>query len=274
MHLRVRCPAKVNLFLSVGPKDARNYHPIRTIFQAIDLCDTLVIRSGAGKHVVECDDPSVPANNTVTKALRLLNEVLPLPPLHVTIQKQIPAESGLGGGSSNAAGIIRAAQAIVGATIPYGELKGVAEAVGMDVPFFLVGGKARGEGYGEQVTALEDAPTSWLVVARPTIGCSTPIMYCKLDENEREWHPFSEADVLFNDFESVVPQECIQLKTQLLELGATDAVLSGSGSAVFGRFQNEEAAKKAASKIDSNQDSRVWVCRTLSRGESLLIVSD
>ena len=274
MHLRVRCPAKVNLFLSVGPKDARNYHPLRTIFQAINLCDTLVVRNGVGKHIVECDDPTVPANNTVTKALRLLNEVLPLPPLHVTIQKQIPAESGLGGGSSDAAGIIRAAQTITGATIPYGELKGVAEAVGMDVPFFLVGGRARGEGYGERITALDDADSTWMLVARPAIGCGTPIMYTKLDETERDWQPFPNEEILYNDFELVVPSECIQLKTHLINLGAIDASLSGSGSSVFGRFQNEEAAREADSKMNSEKDTKTWVCRTLTRGESLMIEED
>jgi len=142
MLLTLRCPAKINLFLAVGKKDARSYHPVRTIFQAIDICDTISIGQGSGRHQVLFDDPSIPTDNTVTKSLRLLSEVINLPPLAITIEKHIPPESGLGGGSSNAAAIIRAAQRIAGVTIPMGELNGIAEAVGMDVPFFLVGGRA------------------------------------------------------------------------------------------------------------------------------------
>ena len=271
MELRVCCPAKVNLFLAVGPKDARDYHPLRTIFQAIDLCDTLLVRIGQGKHLVECSDPTVPANNTVTKALRLLGEVLPLPPLHVIIEKHIPAESGLGGGSSNAAGIIRAAQKLVGATLPIGELKGIAEAIGMDVPFFLVGGKASAEGYGERLSPLPDSSPSWMVVARPPVGCSTPVMYGRLYERERDWNPFPSGDLLYHDFEAVAPTESVGLIQKLLQFGANDAALTGSGSAVFGRFTTREAAQHAAEQIERLKEAQSWVCRTLSRADSLAI---
>ncbi|MDR3689566.1 MAG: 4-(cytidine 5'-diphospho)-2-C-methyl-D-erythritol kinase [Fimbriimonas sp.] len=271
MLLRVRCPAKVNLFLSVGPKDARNYHPLRTIFQAIELSDTLLIRDGEDRHVVDCDDPEVPDDNTVTKALRLLSEVLPLPRLHVTIEKRIPAESGLGGGSSNAAGMIRAAQRIAGLTIPDGELKGIAEAIGMDVPFFLLGGQARAEGYGERLTALPDPEPVWLAVARPSVGCKTAQAYARLDAINRDWRPFSEEDVLYNDFERVAPTECTKFIEKMGELGARDAALTGSGSAVFGRFDSGDAAKTAAERLEDDCQARTWVTRYLGRSESLRI---
>lgn len=271
MPLRVRCPAKINLFLSVGPKDFRNYHPIRTIFQAIDLSDTLIIRQEGDKHRVVCDDPTVPRDNTVTKALRLLSEVLPLPPLNVSIEKRIPSESGLGGGSSDAAGLIRAAQVIAGVTIPSGELKGIAEAIGMDVPFFLVGGRARAEGYGELLTPMPDACEQWILVARPTFGCSTEFAYRRLDEQSYDWSDFPESDLLYNDFERVAPDESLNLIRQLSHCGAKDAALSGSGSAVFGRFTTKAAAEGALDCVRNNPSTTVWLARSIARSESLAI---
>ncbi len=269
MLAQVLCPAKVNLFLAVGPKDSRNYHPLRTIFQAIDLCDVVTIEKGEGKHRVVFDDPSIPADNTVTRALRLLNEVISLPPLLVTIEKHIPAESGLGGGSSDAAGVLRAAQKIAGVSIPLPELSGIAQAIGMDVPFFLTGGRAKAEGYGHIVTAQPDAPTEWIVVARPAVGTSTPEAYRQLDDKTYEWRDFPSGDELYNDFERVAPCESLDLIEALQTLGAKDAGLSGSGSAVFGRFDSEESAKKCVAQITEKGAQRAWVARSLTRSESL-----
>lgn len=271
MLLTVRCPAKINLFLAVGKKDSRNYHPVRTIFQAIDLCDVVRIGPGSGKHRVMFDDPSIPIDNTVTKTLRLLNEVVSLPPLIITIEKRIPPESGLGGGSSNAAAVIRVAQRIAGVTIPLGELNGIAEAIGMDVPFFLVGGRAKGEVYGEKVTPLPDAPTEYVVVARPYAGSSTHQAYRRLDELDYPWAEFAEQDTVYNDFERVASKESLQLIQHLLSVGARDAALSGSGSATFGRFPTREAALKARAALLNAGTPRVWIARTLSRAESLFI---
>jgi len=269
MLLTIRCPAKVNLFLAVGPKDLRNYHPLRSIFQAIDLCDSMTIRVGVGKHEVVFDDPTIPGENTVTKALRLLSEVLNLPPLHIAIEKRIPPESGLGGGSSNAAAVIRAAQAIAGLTIPAGELKGIAEAIGMDVPFFLVGGRAKAEGYGEKLTSLSDLPTEWMVVARPGVGSSTPAAYKLLDESPYTWREFPDSDELYNDFERVAAPESLDLIDALLALGARDAALSGSGSAVFGRFGSQTVAARAHAVLLNQSECKAWVAHTLTRSESL-----
>ena len=268
MTLRVRCPAKVNLFLAVGPKDSRDYHPLRTIYQAIDLSDAVTLRTGSGRHKVMFDDPSIPEENTVTKALRLLSEVLNLPPLLITVEKRIPPESGLGGGSSDAAGVIRAAQAMIGVTIPAGELNGIAEAIGMDVPFFLVGGRARAEGYGQIVTPLPDSAPEWFVVARPRFGSSTAQAYRRLDEHPYRWRDFPESDELYNDFERIAPVECQTLIEMLKSNGARDAALSGSGSAVFGRFATREDSDQAKKNMHHSGAYRLWVTRSLSRAES------
>ena len=269
MLLTLRCPAKVNLFLAVGKKDFRNYHPVRTILQTIDLCDEMTISPGNTSHRVLFDDPSIPPDNTVTKALRLLSEIVSLPPLTITIQKQIPPESGLGGGSSNAATIIRAAQKITGVTIPTGELMGIAEAIGMDVPFFLVGGRAKGIGYGQKVSVLEDQKPDWIVVARPNHGASTGQAYRRLDDIEYEWQDFNTEDTLYNDFERVASEDSLSLIQNLKDLGAKDAALSGSGSAVFGRFPTMEGAHKAKGALLHKGVPKSWIAKTLTRSESL-----
>jgi len=275
--MRVPCPAKVNLHLAVGARDTRGYHPLRTIFQAIDLCDELRIEPSP-EAVLLCDDPQVPPENTVTKALRLASELVRLPPLRIELVKRIPAESGLGGGSSDAAGLLRALATMT--AIERDALLDVASAVGADVPFFLVGGRALGEGYGERLTPLEDKPIVWLVIVRPNVGVSTSEAYAKLD-SQPERH-LSESDPnsfpLMNDFERVMPCDCEEWEDRLLVHGATGALLCGSGSAVFGTFDSEARARSAAHLLTAEWTRSygpppslgpVWVTRTLTRSESL-----
>jgi 4-diphosphocytidyl-2-C-methyl-D-erythritol kinase len=267
----VPCPAKLNLFLAVGPIDSRGYHPLRTVFQAIDLCDTLDIEIAAKNEVV-CDDPSVPKENTLTRTLRLLAEVINIPPLKVTLHKQIPAESGLGGGSSDAAGLIRAAVKIAGLPIPKPELMGLAQTIGADVPFFLCGGRARAEGYGERLVELPDPATEWYGVVRPQVGCETKGAFGRLDAMTYAWRDFPVGDELHNDFERVAPCESLDLIERLQIHGARDAALTGSGSAVFGRFESEESAEQALAKIQGESDARAWKAKNLTRSESLRVI--
>src|SRR5579862_435688 len=106
---RVHCPAKVNLFLAVGPVDPRGYHPLRTTFQAVGLSDILDVTFGeSAETTIEVIGAQLPEDNTVTKTLRLSREVFAISPTHVRLEKHIPVQSGLGGGSSDAAGILRA----------------------------------------------------------------------------------------------------------------------------------------------------------------------
>jgi len=105
MVVRVQCPAKINEFLAVGPRDARGYHPIRTILQAVGLFDELTISDETEKDTFTCNW-DLPERNTITKAWTLGKELAPLPPLSVTLEKRIPIQGGLGGGSSDAAGFL------------------------------------------------------------------------------------------------------------------------------------------------------------------------
>lgn len=268
MRIEVRCPAKVNLFLAVGPRDARGYHPLRTIFQAVSLADTLIL-SDDGEPGVLFSREDIPAENTVTKTLRRVREIRTLPPLRVEIAKEIPLQSGLGGGSTDAAGVLRALRR-AGLGLTPEEEHAVAAEVGADVPFFLIGGRARAEGYGERLTPLPDAPPRPLVIARPEIGCATGAAYEALDRLRFPWRDFPAQDEeLYNDFERVAPCASLELLERLRALGARGSLLCGSGSAVFGVFEAPEEAERAARALRREGIPFVATARTLSRAESL-----
>jgi 4-diphosphocytidyl-2-C-methyl-D-erythritol kinase len=247
--MKILCPAKLNLFLSVGPIDHRKYHPIRSIFQAISLYDELEL-TPSNALTFECDDPTVPAENTVTKACRLLMEVVDFPPVHAKLTKRIPSEAGLGGGSSDAAGVLRLSKQLMTMAMPLYEQKAISKAIGADVTFFLTGGRAKVEGYGELVTKIPSPdPLEWYVVAQPADRCSTAEAYGKLDSMSYDWRDFPTEDVLYNDFERAAPCGSLELMERLLVHGARDSGLTGSGSAVFGRFRSEAEANRAAERL-------------------------
>lgn len=268
MKVRVPCPAKINPFLAVGSPDAKGYHPLRTVFQAVGAFDVLTIEH-AKEAGFTCNLTTLPLENTVTKALRLVQEASVVPPLHIHLEKRIPVESGLGGGSSDAAGLLRGIDAFLPAPLTKAFKHDVAVSVGADVPFFLVGGRARGEGYGEILTPLPDLEPFWILLVRPSFGCSTPEMFRELDAKQYDWRDFGE-DELYNDFERVAPCGCLELIEEILGAGAKDAGLTGSGSAVFGRFESEDVAKMARQRLASAYPF-VEVAPTLSRSDSLRV---
>lgn len=242
--MTVECPAKINTFLAVGPPDARGWHPLRTIFQEIELADVLTI-GPAKEDRITFSVGGVPPENTVSEALRRLREHVAIPPQRIHVEKRIPPESGLGGGSSDAAGVLQA----LGKALPRTTLAEIALRIGADVPFFLLGGRARAEGYGEILTPLPDLPERWLVLARPAEGCATPQMFRDLDAKPRPFLDFPEDDRLYNDFERVAPCASLDLIERLRVHGADDAGLTGSGSVVFGRYPDEGSARRAAERL-------------------------
>ena len=255
--MTLRCPAKINPFLAVGPPDARGWHPLRTVFQEVDLADILTVEPAA-EDSVAFDVPGIPERNTLSRMRDRLRERIDVPPLRIHVEKRIPAESGLGGGSSDAAGLMTAILRLTGAEPPPDEARAIALAIGADVPFFLVGFRARAEGYGERIEPLPDLPPCALVLARPDEGCPTGEMFRRLDAIPREFRAFPEDDALHNDFERVAPVASLGLIGRLLAHGARDAGLTGSGSVVFGRFDDAERADRAA---DAMRREAPWVHR-------------
>lgn len=247
MRLAIECPAKINSFLSVGPPFPSGYHPIRSYFHTISLYDRLEVEPFES-DALECEGMELPSENTLSKTLRFAREMFPVPPLRIKLTKRIPTQSGLGGGSSDAAGLIRIIEKLTGRE-EHPFWKDVAVSVGADVPFFLKGGSARVSGIGEILEPI--ATPSWiLLLCQPQVVVSTKDAYQKLDERPREWLGFPvDAQKLHNDFEFIAPPEVTELKKRLVQLGANCALMSGSGSAVFGVFGSAEIALCASQSL-------------------------
>lgn len=286
LRLTVRAHAKVNLDLRVLGVRADGYHELRTVFQSIELHDTLVCSDKPGPFTLKCRNPIVPldASNLVWKAAAALWTALgrsgEIRDAVVQIDKKIPVEAGLGGGSSNAAAALIALGRLWGGA-PVTLLREVGATIGADVPFFLSGGTALGLGRGEEIYPLVDLPPHYVVIVRPPFGVSTAEAYGWYDEDRaaglRENREFqtlpvpwpSRAAQMVNDLEPPVMrrhQEIGGLKTQLREAGATAAAMSGSGSAVFGLFRSRLAAERAVKPLSRN-GARALVTRTLTRAE-------
>ncbi len=284
--LTVRAHAKVNLDLRVLGVRADGYHELRTVFQAIELHDTLVCSEQAGPFTLKCKSPGVPldASNLVWKAAaalwRALGRAGDIRDAVIQIDKKIPVEAGLGGGSADAAAALTALARLWGGA-PITLLREVGATIGADVPFFLSGGTALGLGRGEEIYPLVDLPPHFVVIVRPPFGVSTAEAYSWYDQDReaglRENREFQQLPVpwpsraaqMINDLEPPVMrrhQEIGALKTALREAGATAAAMSGSGSAVFGLFRSRAAAQKAIKPL-SRQGAKVVLTRTLTRAE-------
>jgi 4-diphosphocytidyl-2-C-methyl-D-erythritol kinase len=281
-----RAHAKVNLDLRVLGTRADGYHELRTVFQTIELHDTLTLLDRPGPFALRCRTAGVPLDdsNLVWRAASSLWKALgregePLDTV-VTIDKEIPMQAGLGGGSADAAAALLGLGRLWGG-VPLTLLREVASGIGADVAFFLSGGTALGLGRGEEIYPLVDLPPHWIVVIRPPFGVSTAEAYAWYDEDRtaglkepRELQilpvPWpTRAAQMINDLEPPVVRrhpEITTLKASLKEAGALAAAMSGSGSAVFGLFRSRTAAARCVKPL-SRGGFRVFLTRTLTRAD-------
>lgn len=282
--------AKINLSLRVLGRRADGYHELRTVFQTISLRDSLTFEATAGEGLeLHCSAPDVPADNSnlVVRAARALRERFGVRRgARVSLEKRIPAGGGLGGGSSDAAATLVGLTRLWGVKTDAGELSELGARLGADVPFFLTGGTALGEGTGADVSPLKDLPRKHLVVVTPGVRVSTAEAFealgltaltkvgsavmLPISHAEAEFHD-SLCGVMSNDFEPSVLglfPEIGRAKDALLGAGAQCAMLSGSGSSVFGVFENEGAAGRARARLTAAEnDWQAFACATLSRAE-------
>lgn len=275
--------AKINLGLKIVGRRPDGYHELGTVYQTITLHDRLRMDKMRKPTIeVRVIGGGAPAGrrNLVDQALRQLRQELGgRDGVHVEIEKMIPAASGLGGGSSDAAVALLGYLRLLRRRLPARTLSALAVGLGADVPFFLVGGRALGTGRGDEITPMPDLPRRFCVVVAPGFGISTRDAYgwaslrltkragasimSRFCERARSstWHP-----ALENDFEDVVFSRFPRLgriKRQLQELGAEWASLSGSGSAIYGLFRTQPAAETAAAAVAS--EDAVFVVQTLGR---------
>jgi 4-diphosphocytidyl-2-C-methyl-D-erythritol kinase len=281
-----RAHAKVNLDLRVLGIRPDGYHELRTVFQTIELHDTVVCWAKRGGFSLHCKTPGVPLDQTnlVWRAAAALWQALGRSgeprDTGVSIAKAIPVQAGLGGGSADAAAALQVLARLWG-DAPVSLLRDVAAGIGADVPFFLSGGTALGLGRGEEIYPLVDLPAHWVVIARPPYGVSTAEAYSWYDEDRaagiRESRELqilpvpwpTRAAQMINDLEPPVVRrhpEIAGLKSALREAGAVAAAMSGSGSAVFGLFRGRTAAAKVLRPLRRG-GVQAFLTRTVTRGE-------
>ncbi len=275
-------PAKINLTLRVLGRRPDGYHDLDTWFQEVSLCDRIEFRPATQFSVAFGGTYSnVPEDNLVSRASRILAGHLQIQLSgKVFVHKEIPLGGGLGGGSSNAAATLLGLSRLWGAAIDPDSLNGLAAALGSDCPFFLRGGLARGTGRGEVLEAKTGAVAGTILLVIPPFGVSTARAFEKaqfhLTSNDKNAilgscaNSFDEAQVypraLFNDLEPAVFAEYPELQTirdRLVRTGAVESLLSGSGSTVFGIFENVRDAQAAASKFEP--PLRTHICRGIAR---------
>ncbi len=270
-----RAYAKINLGLRVTGERTDGYHEICTVFHRIELFDDIVLHA-SDAITVHTTDPAVPSGeaNICHAAALMLRERLDLktgvrPGVHIEITKRIPVSAGLGGGSADAAAVLRSLPALWGKSLPEDDLRALALGLGSDVPYFMGDDSALGKGRGEILEYFRlDVPFA-ILLCTPPVQVSTQWAYSRivprpperLDQEDLRSvllrgisDPLLLCEHLVNDFESPVFLEhplVRSVKESMMRDGALFASMSGSGSSVYGFFHDTDAARRAAAPLES-----------------------
>lgn len=277
--------AKLNLTLDVLGKRPDGYHDLKSVMQTISLRDDIEIDVGTIKPWrLLCDKEGIPCDerNLAWKAAKVFFDTIKKDPdgLEIRITKRIPSEAGLGGGSADAAAVLRALNRHYGAPLSIAALAELGGLVGSDVPFCVLGGTAAVEGRGERLRKLPDMPDCVFVVCKPDFSASTPELYRKLDENPIISHPDHAAmekailtgdlagivQNLHNVFDPVVTADHLELnyiKSIFNSYGSLGQLMTGSGSAVFGIVTEFEYAAVICQMLKENYP-QVFIAKPVS----------
>lgn len=274
MKVNIDAPAKINLFLDIRGKRNDGYHIVSMVMQSISLYDEITVSdTDDGEIKIICSDENVPLdeNNTVYKAVELFFKETEKENkgIEVKIKKNIPTEAGLGGGSTDAAAVLYALNKMYDTELSRKELAEIGAEVGADVPFCVYGGTMSASGIGTILSPLPDLPECYFVIVKPKLGISTKEAYEKSDSPEfsaikgmdKITEAICEANVksvakhLYNKFEVVMAiPEVEAIKQIMLECGALGAAMTGSGSAVFGIFDNDDMRDDCAKRLSDEYE--------------------
>lgn len=262
--------AKINFSLHVLGRRPDGYHELAMLMQQVSLADQIRISlNDTGKVTMRCPGLTLAAGeeNIAARAGRLLLAHAGLEVgLDIEIDKQIPVAAGLGGGSSNAAAILRGVNELFDLSLPQSELMELGVRLGADVPFFLFGATAWATGIGEQLQPWPAVPPLWLVLVNPNVAVSTAWVYGNLGLTgsgavvKLPKFPGGVQGLvrlLHNDLEAVTVQRypvVDHIKQRLRETGALGALMSGSGPTVFGVFEEKDKAERAAAALAAEND--------------------
>ena len=281
--LSLKSHAKVNLFLKVLRKRSDGYHEIESLIQEISLCDNILLEDRQKGITILCPNKeiSIPSNhnNLAYKAAKLLMERFNIKKgISITIDKKIPVGSGLGGGSSNAASVLKGLNQLWNLGLKNAQLQELGASIGSDVPFFINGKTALVKGRGVKIHTCFTIPKIWLVLAIPNINVSTKWAYERMNReltkniNSAKLLKLKKLGVknivnnLFNRLEGVVLKEYPLIKVikeKMMACGASGALMSGTGSAVFGIASSKDKACRIAKKISNDLKSEL-VCYVTS----------
>ena len=262
--MKVTAHGKLNLSLDVLGKTGGGYHDLRMVMQTVEFGDDLeVVLRSDGRFTVDPGQSYLPSDgrNLAVKAARLFLEGTGLG-ADIRVVKRIPVCAGMGGGSADAAAVLRALNELTGRNMPAEELRALALGVGSDVPFCVMEGAALAEGRGEKLTPLPCLADCAIVICKPAFAISTPELFGRVDSRKSRLRPDTAGIIsaleagdaagvarrMFNVFEDVLDRrqgEIASIKSELMDLGATGAAMTGTGSAVFGLFPDGGSAKNA-----------------------------
>ncbi len=274
--------AKLNLTLDVTGKREDGYHDLQSVMQTVSIRDDIEIDVGTGKPwVLSCDKEGIPCDerNLAWKAAEIFANVAKkdLGGIEIRITKRIPSQAGMGGGSADAAAVLRALNRHYDYPFSIMALAELGAEVGSDVPFCVLGGTAMVEGRGERLRKLPDMPECIFVVCKPDFSSSTPELYKKLDETAIPKHPDNVAmerailsgdigqvaENIYNVFDPVVTAENLEMnyiKSIMNSYGSLGQQMTGSGSAVFAILPSFEYAAVVCNMLKDNY-SNIFICK-------------
>lgn len=284
MKVTELAPAKLNLTLEVGEKQADGYHTVQSVMSCAALYDEITLESGMGGEItMDCDCAQLPCDDTnlCIRAARLFfrKTGAVCDGLHISLVKRIPMQAGLGGGSADAAAVLRALNRHYDYPFSIYALAELGAEVGSDVPFCTLGGTVLCQGRGERLRKLPDLPETLFVVCKPDFPVSTPELYRRLDETaiaRRPDHTAMEAAIvqgdvgaiagqLCNVFEPVVTEKHLELnyiKSLMNSYGALGFAMSGSGPSVYAIAPSFEYAAVICTMLKDNYP-QVFIAKTV-----------
>ncbi|MBQ3284367.1 MAG: 4-(cytidine 5'-diphospho)-2-C-methyl-D-erythritol kinase [Ruminococcus sp.] len=286
MKATVKAPAKINLTLDIVGKRADGYHDVAMVMQTVSLYDTVTVETTDGEGIeVSCPAyPDVPTDdsNIVCKAAKAFFQTTGVQPkpLKITIDKVIPTQAGLAGGSSDGAAVVLALNQLFETHLKMEEMADICARFGSDVPFCLLGGTMFATGTGTTLKKLRSMPSCYIVICKPEVCVSTAAAYAACDAREPKGFLYTDelikrlysrdirglATCLYNEFEQVMElPEINEIKKLMLSAKALGASMSGSGSAVYAIFLDKKKAEKCAN-ILKGKYNKVFLTQPLKEG--------
>ena len=289
----VDAPGKINLSLDITGVREDGYHSLNTIMQSVDLCDTVTITRLEHPGIyISCDRPRIPCDETnyAHIAARKFFDWFGLgnPGIAIDIQKRLPSQAGLAGGSADAAGVLVGLNTLFEAGADPDVLCRIGKEVGADVPFCILGGTRQAQGIGDEFTVLPAMPHCFILIAKPEAGISTPEAYRRYDQRGVQNRPDIDylirqlrignlrdlASSMYNVLEEVADLEILPvIERKMIGAGAFGCMMSGSGSAVFGIFDSRSRARHCMRKLYDFCEG-IFICHPVDKGVAVLDLRD